>query len=69
MMDGMFGTTDYICRNLLGERYLRLEYVFQEAFQEEGIALDAWERAADLVSMAGTVDLSAAAAWLEHEWR
>lgn len=64
MMDGMNGTTDYICHSLLGGKYLRYQYLF-----DQEVALDAWDRAEELISMAGTVDLGRAESWLEQNWK
>jgi patatin-like phospholipase/acyl hydrolase len=62
MLDGVMGTADYQCRQLLGARYLRVDCVL-----EGRVAMDdARERTIDdLVRQADGVDLSGAVRWLK----
>ena len=68
MLDGAVSVADYQCRQLLGERYHRLNYVFAD---EEKIGLDDHERRDDLVQIGEErmeAELDAAAAWLTQHW-
>jgi patatin-like phospholipase/acyl hydrolase len=62
MMDGSVGVADYECRQLLGDRYCRLEPVFPPG---KSFPMDGVSKVVDLISFAQSVDLTSTIAWLK----
>lgn len=60
LFDGMTGPPHYICTQLLGERYHRLNPVL-----DEPIELDDVDRVERLIEIADDVDISATVEWLQ----
>lgn len=62
MIDGVMGVTSYQCTQLLGNRFWRLCPVLPAP-----VAIDAWNKAQELIDYARAVDLADTVAWLrEH---
>jgi patatin-like phospholipase/acyl hydrolase len=63
MISGVMGVADFQCRQILGERYFRLDHVFRD-----GVDLDDKRPATldFLVDTAGRVDLAPVEAWLRE---
>ena len=59
-IDAQMDVVRYECQQLLGERFHRVEQLF-----EWGMRLDDWEKVADLRVLAEEVDLRATIAWLK----
>jgi hypothetical protein len=66
MLDGMVGVADYQCRQILGERYLRVAPVFPP---DKVVPLDAVDRIPEIIEFAESVDLSEASRWLQAVWQ
>jgi patatin-like phospholipase/acyl hydrolase len=66
MLDGMTGVADYQCRQILGDRYFRVDPVFPA---DKVIPLDAIDRIPEIIDFAESVDLSHAAQWLKTVWQ
>lgn len=60
MMDGVAGVADFQCRQILGERYLRLDVVLPRP-----IGLDDIDAIGDLEDLATTADIDVAAKWID----
>lgn len=65
LMDGVAGIADYQASQLLGERYRRLEIIFDES---ESIALDAVNKLDRMDQIGSSVDLSDTAQWIQTHW-
>lgn len=61
LFDGMLGPPDFMCRQLLGESYHRLNPVLPEV-----INLDDVDRIDDLMRIAENMDIEPTVAWLER---
>ena len=57
------GLADYQCRQLLGARYMRIDFILPEV-----IGLDAANKIDDLVALADSLPLESAIAWLQSNW-
>jgi uncharacterized protein len=57
------GLADYQCQQLLGSKYLRIDFVLPEA-----IGLDAADKIEDLMAIADATPLDDIAAWLKTHW-
>ena len=62
MMDGSVGVADFVCKQLLGNRYCRLEPIFPAG---KSFPLDDVNKIVDLMDFAGSIDLTDAVAWLK----
>ncbi|HMD05521.1 MAG TPA: patatin-like phospholipase family protein [Candidatus Binatus sp.] len=62
MMDGSVGVADFECKQLLGNRYCRLEPIFAAG---RAFPLDDVSKVVDLMDVAGAVDLTDTVAWLK----
>jgi patatin-like phospholipase/acyl hydrolase len=63
MVDGVTGVADYQCARLLGDRYHRLAPILPRP-----VALDAAEKAGELIADAWQVDLGPTLAWLPQRF-
>ena len=61
MMDGSVGVADFECRQLLGERYCRVEPVFPAG---KSFPMDDVSKIVDLMDLANSFDLTSVVAWL-----
>ncbi len=61
MMDGSVGVADFECRQLLGDRYCRVEPIFPAG---KSFPMDDVSKIVDLIDLAGSFDLTGALAWL-----
>lgn len=64
MLDGVAGVADFQCRQILAERYLRLDTVLPRA-----IGLDDVAAIAELDELATAVDIAAATSWLAERFQ
>jgi hypothetical protein len=62
MMDGSVGVADFECKQLLGDRYCRLEPVFPAG---KSFPMDDVSKIVDLMDFARSFDLTKTLAWLE----
>jgi len=62
MMDGSVGVADFQCKQLLGNRYCRLEPIFPAG---KSFAMDDVSKVVDLMDFANSVDLTTTVAWLK----
>jgi len=62
MMDGSVGVADFECRQLLGDRYCRVEPIFPAG---KSFPLDGVSKIVDLMDLANSFDLTGAVAWLK----
>jgi uncharacterized protein len=62
MMDGSVGVADFECKQLLGNRYCRVEPIFPAG---KSFPLDDVSKIVDLLDVAGAVDLTDTVAWLK----
>jgi uncharacterized protein len=62
MMDGSVGVADFECRQLLGNRYCRVEPIFPAG---KSFPLDDVSKIVDLMDFANSFDLTGAIAWLQ----
>jgi len=62
MMDGSVGVADFECRQLLGDRYCRVEPIFPAG---KSFPMDDVSKIVDLIDLARSYDLSSALAWLK----
>ncbi len=66
MMDGGVGVADFECRQLLGNRYCRVEPIFPAG---KSFAMDDVSKIVDLMDLANSFDLTSTIAWLNaSEW-
>ena len=65
MLDGTAGIADYQCRQLLGERYHRLEPVFPAGTT---VPLDNVDRIPFLIEFANTLPIDRTTDWLKETW-
>lgn len=65
LMDGVAGIADYQASQLLGERYCRLEIIFDES---ESIALDAVSKLDRMDQIGSSVALSDTTQWIQTHW-
>jgi patatin-like phospholipase/acyl hydrolase len=65
MLDGVSGIADYQCRQILRDRYLRLDPVFPTG---TAVAMDSVAQGSFMVEFAQKVDLADAGAWLRAHW-
>lgn len=68
MLDGLVGVADYQCRQMLGERYLRLNYTFPPGHE---VATDGYAHRDYLIEIAEErmgAQLAEAASWLRTHW-
>ena len=65
LMDGTAGIADYQARQLLGQRYHRLQLVFPPT---ETIALDAVDKLGRMEALAQALPLDAVAGWIGQHW-
>ncbi len=65
LMDGVAGIADYQASQLLGERYKRLQIIFDDS---ECIALDAVDKLDRMDQIGSTASLSDTAQWLQTHW-
>jgi patatin-like phospholipase/acyl hydrolase len=63
MMDGSVGVADFECRQLLANRYCRIEPIFPAG---KSFAMDDVSKIVDLMDLAQSFDLSGALAWLQN---
>jgi uncharacterized protein len=63
MMDGSVGVSDFECRQLLGDRYCRVEPVFPPS---KSFPMDDVTKIVDLMDLARSYDLGGAVAWLKN---
>ena len=61
MMDGSVGVADFECRQLLGDRYCRVEPIFPAG---KSFPMDDVSKVVDLMDVANSFDLAGAVAWL-----
>jgi uncharacterized protein len=61
MMDGSVGVADFECRQLLGDRYCRVEPIFPAG---KSFPMDDVSKIVDLMDLANSFDLAGAVAWL-----
>jgi patatin-like phospholipase/acyl hydrolase len=61
MMDGSVGVADFECRQLLGDRYCRVEPIFPAG---KSFPMDDVSKVVDLMDLANSFDLAGAVAWL-----
>lgn len=66
LMDGVAGIADYQARQLLAERYHRLQIIFSP---RETIPLDAVDKIGRMEEIAQGHDLSSCIAWIRTQWR
>lgn len=66
MMDGVAGVSDYQCRQILGDNYLRISPAFPP---DKAIPLDAVKDIPELVSFAVSVDITETIRWLRKTWK
>ncbi|QXD16119.1 patatin-like phospholipase family protein [Rhodocaloribacter litoris] len=69
LFEGVTGIADYQCRQLLGERYRRLNHVFRST---DEIELDDWKARDRLVQIGEETmkeEVAATARWLEKYWQ
>lgn len=59
-IDGPAGVSDYLCRQLLGDQYHRLDAILPRP-----VELDAADEVDELIAMADAVDLDPVVAWLQ----
>jgi hypothetical protein len=57
------GLADYQCRQLLGVRYLRIDFQLIDS-----VGLDAVDKIGELIQLADELDLERPAAWLKEYW-
>jgi uncharacterized protein len=62
MMDGSVGVADFECRQLLGNRYCRVEPIFPAG---RSFPMDDVSKIVDLMDLANSFDLTSAVAWLQ----
>ncbi len=62
MMDGSVGVADFECRQLLGDRYCRVEPIFPAG---KSFAMDDVSKIVDLMDLANSFDLAGTVAWLQ----
>jgi uncharacterized protein len=62
MMDGSVGVADFECRQLLGNRYCRVEPIFPAG---KSFPMDDVSKIVDLMDLANSFDLTNAVAWLQ----
>jgi patatin-like phospholipase/acyl hydrolase len=62
MMDGSVGVADFECRQLLGDRYCRVEPIFPAG---KSFPMDDVSKIVDLMDLANSFDLAGAVAWLQ----
>ena len=65
MLDGVVGIADYQCKQILGDRYLRIAPKFPPGVS---IPLDGVKRVPDMINFANNVSLTDAVAWLKTNW-
>ncbi|HAJ72731.1 MAG TPA: hypothetical protein DCO68_11705 [Methylophilaceae bacterium] len=65
LMDGVAGISDYQAAQLLGERYQRLQVVFDS---KETIEMDAVDKLKRMSQIGNTYDISQTRQWLETYW-
>ena len=65
MLDGVVGIADYQCKQILGDRYLRIAPKFPPGVS---IPLDGVKRVPDMINFANNVSLPDAVAWLKTNW-
>jgi patatin-like phospholipase/acyl hydrolase len=63
MMDGSVGVADFECRQLLGNRYCRVEPIFPAG---KSFPIDDVSKIVDLMELARSFDLRATVAWLQN---
>jgi uncharacterized protein len=62
MMDGSVGVADFECKQLLGDRYCRVEPIFPAG---KSFPMDDVSKVVDLMDLANSSDLTGAVAWLQ----
>ena len=62
MMDGSVGVADFECKQLLAERYCRVEPIFPAG---KSFPLDDVSKIVDLMDLANSFDLTGTIAWLQ----
>jgi patatin-like phospholipase/acyl hydrolase len=62
MMDGGVGVADFECRQLLGDRYYRVEPIFPAG---KSFPMDDVSKVVDLMDLANSFDLTGAVTWLQ----
>ena len=65
LQDGVAGISDYQARQLLGDRYHRMQIVFDPS---ETIPLDAVDKIPRMDEIAKAADLNAVVTWLQEQW-
>jgi patatin-like phospholipase/acyl hydrolase len=65
LMDGVAGIADYQATQLLGERYQRLQIIFDES---ESIPLDAVDKLDRMEQIGSTVVLTDTIQWIQKRW-
>jgi patatin-like phospholipase/acyl hydrolase len=65
LLDGVAGIADYQCKQVLGERYIRLAPTFPPGVS---IDMDEVDRLDEMISFANAVDLEETVAWLKSSW-
>lgn len=65
MLDGVVGIADYQCKQILGDRYLRIAPKFPPGVS---IPLDGVKRMPEMITFANGVSLTDAVAWLKTNW-
>lgn len=66
LTDGVAGISDYQAREILGERYQRLQVTFAP---DESIPLDAVKKIPRMNEIGNTCDISEARDWIANYWR
>ncbi|MGV8075318.1 MAG: patatin-like phospholipase family protein [Syntrophobacteraceae bacterium] len=66
LMDGVAGISDYQAKQLLGDRYHRLQIVFDPS---ETIAMDAVDKLDRMDQIAGGYNLDITVQWIKDAWR
>jgi uncharacterized protein len=66
LTDGVAGIADYQAREILGERYQRLQVTFAP---DESIPLDAVKKIPRMNEIGSTCDISKARDWIDKYWR
>lgn len=66
LSDGVAGISDYQARQILGERYQRLQVIFAP---DESIPLDAVRKIPRMNEIGNTCDISKARDWIDQYWR
>jgi hypothetical protein len=61
MMDGLMGVAAYECAQILGNRYHRVNCIF-----DQPIPLDAYQKADSLIGYADGLDLTDTVAWIQR---